>query len=74
MASRPLILRLFARREIIYFPEATGGFQVWDEAEGGRWSQPPAFHSRGGGLVCTADDYHAYLRMLAHQVEPAVSL
>ncbi|MFI1198816.1 serine hydrolase domain-containing protein [Streptomyces sp. NPDC020883] len=48
----------------VYFPEAAGGFQVWDEAEGGRWSRPPAFQSGGGGLVSTVDDYHAYLRML----------
>ncbi len=48
----------------VYFPDPTGGFTVWDEAEGGRWSQPPAFPSAGGGLVSTVDDYHTYLRML----------
>ena len=37
---------------------------MWDEAEGGRWSRPPAFQGGGGGLVSTADDYHAYFRML----------
>ncbi|MEV7589758.1 serine hydrolase domain-containing protein [Streptomyces sp. NPDC089922] len=42
----------------------TGEFTVWDEAEGGRYSAPPAFHGGGGGLVSTADDYHAYFRML----------
>ncbi|MEU6315610.1 serine hydrolase domain-containing protein [Streptomyces sp. NPDC047014] len=42
----------------------TGEFTVWDEAEGGRYSAPPAFASGGGGLVSTADDYHAYFRML----------
>ncbi|MDW5328384.1 helix-turn-helix domain-containing protein [Plantactinospora sp. KLBMP9567] len=42
----------------------TGEFTVWDEAEGGRWSKPPAFQGGGGGLVSTADDYHAYFRML----------
>ncbi|MEV7168429.1 serine hydrolase domain-containing protein [Streptomyces sp. NPDC093224] len=42
----------------------TGEFTVWDEAEGGRYSAPPAFQGGGGGLVSTADDYHAYFRML----------
>ncbi|WP_420078974.1 serine hydrolase domain-containing protein [Streptomyces sp. JL4002] len=42
----------------------TGEFTVWDEAEGGRYSTPPAFQAGGGGLVSTADDYHAYFRML----------
>jgi CubicO group peptidase (beta-lactamase class C family)/GNAT superfamily N-acetyltransferase len=48
----------------VYFPEPGGGFQVWDEAETGRWSKPPAFASGAGGLVSTVDDYHAYFRML----------
>ncbi|MGP8299974.1 serine hydrolase domain-containing protein [Streptomyces inhibens] len=49
----------------LYAPDPqTGEFTVWDEAEGGRWSTPPAFPGGGGGLVSTADDYHAYFRML----------
>ena len=49
----------------LYAPDPqTGEFVVWDEAVGGRWSQPPAFPGGGGGLVSTADDYHAYFRML----------
>ncbi|MEV4491475.1 serine hydrolase domain-containing protein [Micromonospora coxensis] len=49
----------------LYAPDPqTGEFHVWDEAEGGRWSRPPAFPGGGGGLVSTADDYHAYFRML----------
>lgn len=49
----------------LYAPDPqTGEFHVWDEAEGGRHSQPPAFQGGGGGLVSTADDYHAYFRML----------
>ncbi|GHD35001.1 serine hydrolase [Streptomyces violarus] len=49
----------------LYAPDPrTGEFIVWDEAEGGRHSQPPAFHGGGGGLASTADDYHAYFRML----------
>jgi CubicO group peptidase (beta-lactamase class C family) len=49
----------------LYAPDpATGEFHVWDAAEGGRHSKPPAFQGGGGGLVSTADDYHAYFRML----------
>ncbi|GII85914.1 serine hydrolase [Sphaerisporangium siamense] len=68
----------------LYAPDPrTGEFLVWDEAEGGRHSEPPAFQGGGGGLVSTADDYHAYFRMLlnhgAHGSErilsrPAVEL
>ncbi|AKO92229.1 serine hydrolase domain-containing protein [Priestia filamentosa] len=53
------------RLPILYAPDPqTGEFIVWDEAEGGRYSQPPAFQGGGGGLVSTVDDYHAYFRML----------
>jgi CubicO group peptidase (beta-lactamase class C family) len=53
------------RLPTLYAPDPqTGEFHVWDEAAGGRWSQPPAFQGGGGGLVSTADDYHAYFRML----------
>jgi CubicO group peptidase (beta-lactamase class C family) len=49
----------------LYAPDAqTGEFHVWDPAEGGRHSKPPAFQGGGGGLVSTADDYNAYFRML----------
>ncbi|UCM89673.1 serine hydrolase domain-containing protein [Streptomyces marincola] len=49
----------------LYAPDPqTGEFHVWDEAEGGRHSRPPAFQGGGGGLNSTADDYHAYFRML----------
>ncbi|MEV0144125.1 MULTISPECIES: serine hydrolase domain-containing protein [unclassified Nonomuraea] len=49
----------------LYAPDPqTGEFHVWDEAKGGRWSRPPAFQGGGGGLVSTADDFHAYFRML----------
>ncbi|MGR4878165.1 serine hydrolase domain-containing protein [Streptomyces sp. LARHCF249] len=48
-----------------YAPDPqTGEFTVWDEAVGGQYSAPPAFQAGGGGLVSTADDYHAYFRML----------
>ncbi|MEU7607152.1 serine hydrolase domain-containing protein [Streptomyces sp. NPDC041003] len=45
----------------------TGEFTVWDEAVGGQYSAPPPFQAGGGGLVSTADDYHAYFRMLLNQ-------
>ncbi|MEU4325296.1 serine hydrolase domain-containing protein [Nonomuraea dietziae] len=49
----------------LYAPDpASGEFLVWDEAKGGRWSEAPAFQGGGGGLVSTADDYHAYFQML----------
>ncbi|NML54712.1 beta-lactamase family protein [Streptomyces sp. R302] len=52
----------------LYAPDPqTGEFHVWDEAEGGRHSAPPAFQSGGGGLNSTADDYHAYFRMLLNE-------
>jgi CubicO group peptidase (beta-lactamase class C family) len=49
----------------LYAPDpGTGEFHVWDEAATGRHSTPPAFQGGGGGLNSTADDYHAYFRML----------
>ncbi|MEV4583258.1 serine hydrolase domain-containing protein [Nonomuraea jabiensis] len=53
------------RLPTLYAPDPQSGeFHVWDEAKGGRWSQAPAFPGGGGGLASTADDYHAYFRML----------
>jgi CubicO group peptidase (beta-lactamase class C family) len=37
---------------------------VYDPAEGGDWSRPPAFPNGAGGLVSTADDYFSFARML----------
>ncbi|BCJ40003.1 hypothetical protein GCM10010168_28610 [Actinoplanes ianthinogenes] len=49
----------------LYAPDPqTGEFHVWDPADGGRHSAPPAFAGGGGGLNSTADDYLAYFRML----------
>jgi CubicO group peptidase (beta-lactamase class C family) len=42
----------------------TAAFELYDPAEGGQWSRPPAFPSGGGGLVSTVDDYLAFGRML----------
>ncbi|MFF3090987.1 serine hydrolase domain-containing protein [Streptomyces nojiriensis] len=53
------------RLPLLYAPDPQSGeFHVWDESKGGRWNIPPAFHGGGGGLVSTADDYHAYFKML----------
>ena len=41
----------------------TGDGDVYDTPEG-QWSQPPQWQSGGGGLVSTADDVHAFARML----------
>ncbi|WP_238011877.1 serine hydrolase domain-containing protein [Dactylosporangium sp. AC04546] len=52
----------------LYAPDPqTGEFHVWDPAEDGRHSRPPAFPGGGGGLNSTADDYHAYFRMLLNK-------
>ena len=45
----------------------TGVFEVYDEAEGGQWSRPPAFPSGGAGLVSSIDDYLAFGQMMLSQ-------
>jgi CubicO group peptidase (beta-lactamase class C family) len=40
---------------------------VYDAAEGGQWSRPPAFPSGAGGLVSTIDDYLAFGQMMLSQ-------
>ena len=42
----------------------TGALELYDGADGSRWSRPPAFESCGGGLVSTVDDYLAFCRMM----------
>src|SRR5436305_12959898 len=42
----------------------SGELAVYDEAEGGQWSRPPAFPSGAGGLVSTIDDYLAFGQMM----------
>lgn len=42
----------------------TGALELYDEAEGGQWSRPPAFPSGAGGLVSTIDDYLAFGQMM----------
>jgi len=46
---------------------ATGAFELYDPAEAGQWSRPPAFPSGGGGLVSTVDDYLAFGRMMLNR-------
>src|SRR5260370_29514422 len=47
-------------------PES-GELGVYDGAEGGQWSHPPAFPSGAGGLVSTIDDYLAFGQMMLSQ-------
>jgi CubicO group peptidase (beta-lactamase class C family) len=42
----------------------TGKVEIFDKAEGGQWSRPPAFPSGAGGLVSTIDDYLAFGQMM----------
>src|ERR1019366_580719 len=39
---------------------ATGALEVYDNAEGGQWSRPPAFLAGSAGLVSTMDDYLSF--------------
>ena len=51
-----------------YWTDPTSGkLTVYDEAEGGQWSRPPAFPSGAAGLVATIDDYLAFGQMLLSQ-------
>ena len=45
----------------------TGATEIYDQAKGGQWSQPPAFPSGAGGLVSTADDYLAFGQMMLNR-------
>ena len=40
---------------------------LYDDARASRWSRPPKFEAGGGGLVSTADDYLAFLRMMLNK-------
>jgi CubicO group peptidase (beta-lactamase class C family) len=42
-------------------------FEVYDPAENGQWSRPPAFPSGAGGLVSTANDYLAFSQMMLNK-------
>jgi CubicO group peptidase (beta-lactamase class C family) len=45
----------------------TGALELYDGAEGGQWSRPPAFPSAAGGLVSTIDDYLTFGQMMLNQ-------
>src|SRR5437667_10179563 len=45
----------------------SGALEVYDAAEGGLWSRPPAFPSGGAGLVSTVDDYLAFGQMMLNK-------
>ncbi len=51
-----------------YWTDPTSGkLTVYDSAEDGQWSRPPAFPSGAGGLVSTIDDYLAFGQMMLSQ-------
>ncbi|AKT43762.1 serine hydrolase domain-containing protein [Chondromyces crocatus] len=50
-----------------YAPGPRGALVVYDPAEGGQWSRPPAFPAAASGLVSTADDCLAFGEMLLNQ-------
>jgi CubicO group peptidase (beta-lactamase class C family) len=41
-----------------------GTLEPWDDPAAGGWSRPPPFEQGDAGLVATADDYLAFVRML----------
>ena len=47
-----------------YVANPVTGLDLYDRAEGGDWSRPPAFPSGGAGLVSTADDCFAFVQMM----------
>jgi CubicO group peptidase (beta-lactamase class C family) len=42
----------------------TGALDLYDPADGGDWTRPPAFCSAGGGLASTLDDCLAFAQMM----------
>lgn len=46
---------------------ATRAITLFDAAEGGQWSRPPAFPSGAAGLVSTVDDYLAFGQMMLNK-------
>jgi CubicO group peptidase (beta-lactamase class C family) len=61
-------LERFATSHWTHFPQdrsvKTGAREIYDPAEGGQWSRPPAFPSGAAGLVSTADDYLSFCQMM----------
>ncbi len=50
-----------------YKDHETGTFGVYDPAVDSQWGRPVPFHSGGGGLVSTADDYLAFCQMMLNK-------
>jgi CubicO group peptidase (beta-lactamase class C family) len=42
----------------------TGELEIYDGVESSEWATPSAFPAAASGLVSTADDYHAFCRMM----------
>jgi CubicO group peptidase (beta-lactamase class C family) len=51
-----------------YSPDGDGALELTDTPDG-EWSNVPVFHSGGGGLVSTADDWLSFARMLLNDGE-----
>ncbi len=49
------------------FNHASGTLEVFDSSHHSEYARPPAFESGAGGLVATADDYHAFCRLLLNK-------
>jgi CubicO group peptidase (beta-lactamase class C family) len=49
----------------LYLPTPDGAPELADTPDG-QWNRLPRFHSGGGGLASTADDWLAFARMLLH--------
>lgn len=52
-----------------YAPTPEGGLTLQDDPVTSAYHQTPRFHSGGGGLVSTADDYMKFCRMLVNRGE-----
>ena len=52
-----------------YAPTPEGGLTLQDDPRTSAYLTPPGFHSGGGGLVSTADDYMKFCRMLVNHGE-----
>ncbi|OLT22079.1 hypothetical protein BJF79_15020 [Actinomadura sp. CNU-125] len=57
------------RLPVSYAPDASGALAVRDDPR----DRPPAFESGSAGLVCTADDFAAFFRMLLDGGGPVLS-
>jgi CubicO group peptidase (beta-lactamase class C family) len=55
------------------FNPQSGKLEIFDDADGGQWSKPPAFPSGSGGLVSTIDDYFAFSEMMLNTSKRGVA-